>query len=199
VLMSLSQLHEKLELNFMHRPDRIDFPCITSDELWEMVSEDNWSPNASPRSVSGERSARLPVHRIFETPTMMSPERITLTSSSEMPNYFRYREENNLVTPAQTPSDILRRGPLYECTPSEAETEPTTACTFPSKREEFLRRQIDYHRERQTRISQFMTQFLERMQDLRDWHEHQESKYIEELGNRAKPKSAADSFPATVD
>lgn len=182
----------------MQRPDRIDFPRVTSDELWEKVSEGTNSSSCSPLNTLNEAISKRGSVDALCTPMVMSPERLILASSSEIPNYFRYREENNLVTPARTPSDILRRGPLYESTPSEAETEPTTAHAYAGEREEFLLRQIDYHRERKISISQFVDQFIQRMQDLRDWHVHQESKYIEELTERRnrKPK---DSYPTTVD
>lgn len=180
----------------MQRPDRIDYPCITSDELWETVP--NETNSSGQWSVDDGHTRNSKYNGRLCTPVLMSPERGFLASSSEIPNYFRYREDNNLVTPAQTPSDILRRGPLYESTPSEAETEPTTARPSLSAREEFLKRQIDHHRERQAAISEFMDQFTQRMHDLRDWHVYQESKYVEELTSRGNPK-LTDNFPTTVD
>jgi hypothetical protein len=181
----------------MQRPDRINFPQVASEELWEQVSNDTLSPVDSLSEGFGHAAKHASFSPVINTPLLVSPQMVGHISSPEFPQYFRYRECNDLVTPARTPSDILRRGPLYDSTMSEAETEPTSAHAFANTREEFLKRQIDHHRERRLSISNFVGRFMEKMQDLCDWHKDQECKYQEELTIRAIPKPL-DNFPSTT-
>lgn len=180
----------------MQRPDRINFPQVASEVLWEEISSD------TPSSFDGSNPFTNPSEngkffRTLHTPLISSPRSAERISSPQVPQYFRDREYNDLVTPARTPSDILRRGPLYDSTVSEAETEPTSAYAFPEARVDFLKHQIEYHRERCVSISSFIKQFLVKMNEIQSWHKDQECKYQDELSARIKP-NPLDIIPSTT-
>ena len=87
------------------RADRINFPSIDSELLWGGVCEGSVDP--TPRGVVTKPD-------MISTPSLGSPDKDNLTILEKSGGgYFQDREKRGIVTPAKTPSDILRRGPLY--------------------------------------------------------------------------------------
>ena len=164
----------------MQRVDRINFPQVTSEELWSYDPDDCSNSSECDASPAGLPNESNFIPRIG-TPLLVSPQRVDFTKSPEIPSYLYEREKHGLVTPAQTPSDILRRGPLYESTLSEADTEPTSGHAFDAIAEDRISERIEYHQERQREISRFVDAFCHKMDRLRLWHKDQETKYANTL------------------
>jgi len=79
--------------------------------------------------------------------------------------YFEWREEAGLLTPAKTPSDILRRGPVFL---DETDVDETSQVDS-----DFLKEQVRFHRARQDVIERS----LAKLQEVLDWHKDQASRY----------------------
>lgn len=97
-----------------NRKDRIHFPAVVPEELWGSV--------AMREAMYGDQPPELtefgtPPRGSCKTPKLLTPEESLRNDGGE---YFRLRERMGLVTPPRTPSDILRRGPLFESEDSDS-------------------------------------------------------------------------------
>ncbi len=96
------------------RKDRIQFPAVISSELW--------GTDALRESVYGEEIMDVPKFGTppsgtCKTPHLVTPDDLVHRGAEE---YFKTRERLGLVSPPRTPSDILRRGPLFESDDSDS-------------------------------------------------------------------------------
>lgn len=182
------------------RIDRIDFPPIASEELWDGVASQSFLMSPVPASFrdSDYKFTKTPV--ISLTP---NPSSVRKTGNGD---YFRERERDGMVTPAHTPSDILFRGPLYvnssceeDSNESLQEEDPSVRLNLGPEIVDDLRgdlkseeesendeksekeRRVEYHRERQAAIRKAITEFEKKMTGLLDWHKEQEVAIVEEI------------------
>ena len=93
----------------MNRPDRINFPIWKDEEVWG---------SGSPSGITQFYNIASPDPRLrkFRQPDDLEELQIedsVVSVPIESAEFFRDRERRGLVTPARTPSDILKRGPLY--------------------------------------------------------------------------------------
>lgn len=146
-----------------NRSDRIHFPQVSSHELWECV--DVGYGTQTPERVRlhgfGMKSSREGINEVHESVDFMSQSK-----------YFEWRERAGIMTPAKTPSDILRRGPVFV---DESDSEELSQIfTFPVACTEYLEEQVRFHRARQSAIESKMHAFVAKMQAMLDWHREQE-------------------------
>ena len=173
-----------------NRADRIHFPQVDSESLWKDVctSEVLLSPgrsNVSRITVEASNVAHSP---LIITPGMDSPH--CIHQEEQGVAYFKERERNGIVTPAKTPSDILRRGPLYaESSASDTDilshiavSPNVVSCSgllpfagnTTSDEVDHIRKQIQFHQDRQGAIEKSILEFEKKMRALLDWHKDQE-------------------------
>lgn len=193
------------------RTDRIDFPPIDSEELWDGVAVNSFIMSPVPASFrdSDYKFPKTPV--ISLTP---NPSSVRKTGSG---NYFRERERDGMVTPARTPSDILFRGPLYVNSSCEEDSNESLHEKDPPVRlnlgpeivddlrgdlksedesednersEKELR--VEYHRERQAAIRKAITEFEKKMTGLLDWHKEREEAIVEEISRAGRMQVSRD-------
>ena len=146
-----------------NRPNRIHFPEVNSNTLWLSgdQSQEIQTPGKLQRGVfpfaGNDISAEILVSPIQESTRFMHP--------NTADKYFEWREEAGLLTPAKTPSDILRRGPVFL---DETDVDETSQVDS-----DFLKEQVRFHRARQDVIERS----LAKLQEVLDWHKDQASRY----------------------
>lgn len=166
-----------------YRNDRIHYPPIISEDLWKCPSlpfSDNTSSNGISR-FGAKGSGVAKSMEVMTSPVRGSSDR--MHSSKSTTQYFEFRERAGIMTPAKTPSDILRRCPIYmSSTDSDALSHIGDALVSPSQSEgcesslgvAYLQEQIAFHSARGAVIEAAMLEFEGRMRKLRDWHRDQE-------------------------
>ena len=171
-----------------NRSDRINFPEIDSESLWKGVTAES-IPFTPERLGYSDLSSVLSASRddFAHTPVIVSPSTETQPDSESV--YFHTRERLGLITPARTPSDILRRGPLYESSDEEGRTISESASASSPRKvkdqhepiESFTRTQIKYHQERQKVIVKSIEDYQSKMTKLLIWHKEQETMFRQKL------------------
>lgn len=107
---------------FRSRRDRIAFPTMTQ-AMWECSPGDTFDTPGSGGTPLGI-NAWTPAG--FTSPAITSPE---INGNSDGADaYFAERECLGLITPATSPSDILRRGSLYD--PNHVSSSPSSTASF---------------------------------------------------------------------
>jgi hypothetical protein len=143
-----------------NRSHRIQFPAVSSEELWGKLA----------------RKATLETPRRGSATSLSNEHQRTpfiATSCDESPtdNLLKFRQRAGLITPAATPSDILQQGPLYATSSDEESYEAPQSAEVGM---EELHKRIEYHQERQRVIEKSILEFEEKMRGLLDWHKNQE-------------------------
>ena len=183
----------------MHnRPDRICYPPVDPETLWQGVSSE--STPSSPDSTMDIKDCP----DITSTPVIgTSPGADEPFDSAQRGTcYFKRREIGGLVTPAQTPSDILFRGPLYVGSSDEERSGRSSGSSDGSnlltplklnmaglnRAPELLslrggadHDQLAYHRARQEAIRESISEFTRKMTQLLDWHREQERELLHRI------------------
>merc|ERR1719265_770793 len=112
----------KVENPFLSN-DRVHIPELTSD-AWEIAPDvpgngiHGTPARSDGRSPSDKKSLDSNVYSPGWTPASSGWSRLSVgereTKQAEAEAYFHDRERRGLLTPAQSPSDFMRRGPLYD-------------------------------------------------------------------------------------